>query len=72
MRILIDGDGCPVIDECIKISNKFKIESIIFCDTSHYFDNKNVKRHVYFPKTCRFTFYSSPLTNYVSFTTPVT
>ena len=30
MRILIDGDGCPVIDECIKISNKFKIESIIF------------------------------------------
>ena len=27
MRILIDGDGCPVIDECIKISNKFKIES---------------------------------------------
>ena len=43
MRILIDGDGCPVIDECIKISNKFKLESIIFCDTSHYFDNKNVK-----------------------------
>ena len=37
MRILIDGDGCPVIDECIKISNKFKLESIIFCDTSHYF-----------------------------------
>ena len=26
MRILIEGDGCPVIDECIKISNKFKIE----------------------------------------------
>ena len=37
MRILIDGDGCPVIDECIKISNKFKLESIIFCDTSHLF-----------------------------------
>ncbi|WP_281526386.1 YaiI/YqxD family protein [Intestinibacter bartlettii] len=43
MRILIDADGCPVVNETIKVAHKFNLESIIFCDTSHNFDQKNVK-----------------------------
>ena len=43
MRILIDADGCPVINETIKVAHKFNLESIIFCDTSHNFDEKNIK-----------------------------
>lgn len=43
MRILIDADGCPVVNEAIKVAHKFNLESIIFCDTSHNFDEKNVK-----------------------------
>lgn len=43
MRILIDADGCPVVNEAIKVAHKFNLESIIFCDTSHNFDQKNVK-----------------------------
>ena len=38
MRVLIDADGCPVINESIKISKEFHIECIILCDTSHYFE----------------------------------
>ena len=43
MRILIDADGCPVVNETIKVAHKFNLESIIFCDTSHNFDQKNIK-----------------------------
>ena len=43
MRILIDADGCPVIKESIKIAKKFALEAVIFCDTSHYFDEENVR-----------------------------
>ena len=37
MRILIDGDGCPVIDEAISIAASFGLECLILCDTSHVF-----------------------------------
>ena len=43
MRILIDAEGCPVVNETIKVAHKFNLESIIFCDTSHNFDEKNIK-----------------------------
>lgn len=43
MRILIDADGCPVVNETIKVAHKFNLESIIFCNTSHNFDEKNIK-----------------------------
>ena len=46
MRILIDADGCPVVNETIKVAHKFNLESIIFCDTSHNFEEKNAKVEV--------------------------
>ncbi len=35
MNILIDGDGCPVVDLTIKIAKQFNKQVIIMCDTSH-------------------------------------
>lgn len=35
MRILIDGDGCPVVKESIDLAKSFGMEAIVFVDTSH-------------------------------------
>ena len=37
MKILIDADGCPVVDLTVKIAAKNGIECTILCDTSHEF-----------------------------------
>ncbi len=38
MKIFIDADGCPVVDETLKISKKYGIECVIICDTAHIFN----------------------------------
>lgn len=40
MRVLIDADGCPVVDITVSIAEEYNIECLILCDTSHVF-NKN-------------------------------
>lgn len=35
MRILIDADGCPVVDLTVQEAKSRSIECIILCDTSH-------------------------------------
>ena len=47
MKILIDGDGCPVIDLTINIAKKFDIDVIIMCDTSHIFNKEGAKTMVF-------------------------
>ena len=39
MRILIDADGCPVVDIAVRLAKKHNIECLILCDTSHVFEN---------------------------------
>lgn len=39
-RILIDADGCPVVDETITICKTYNIECLILCDTSHQFNKE--------------------------------
>ena len=46
MKILIDGDACPVIDITISIAKKYNIEVIILCDTSHNFNKEGAKTMV--------------------------
>ena len=43
MTILIDADGCPVVDIAVKIAVKHKIDCIILCDTSHIFEKAGAK-----------------------------
>lgn len=37
MKILIDADGCPVVDLTVRIAAKHGIKCTILCDTSHEF-----------------------------------
>ena len=43
MTILIDADGCPVVDITVKIAKEWHVDCIILCDTSHVFDKPGVK-----------------------------
>ena len=40
MRLLIDADGCPVVDITLRIAKGHGIECFILCDTSHYFERE--------------------------------
>ncbi|CEG24143.1 hypothetical protein BN1080_03163 [Planococcus massiliensis] len=34
-KVLIDADGCPVVDLTIALSRKFDLPVLLICDTSH-------------------------------------
>lgn len=38
MRILVDADGCPVVDITVALAKKHQIECLLLCDTSHVFE----------------------------------
>ncbi|MEJ6949767.1 YaiI/YqxD family protein [Natronospora cellulosivora (SeqCode)] len=40
MRILVDGDACPVINECEKLASDFDCELIIYTDLAHQIKSK--------------------------------
>lgn len=35
MKVFIDADGCPVVNETVELCREYKKECIIICDTSH-------------------------------------
>lgn len=43
MRILIDADGCPVVNIAIQIAKMYDIECLILCDTSHVFERSGAQ-----------------------------
>lgn len=46
-RILIDADGCPVVDETINAAKRFGLECLILCDTSHRFEREGAQTMVF-------------------------
>ncbi len=38
MRILIDADGCPVVNIAVEIASRHNLECVILCDTAHFFE----------------------------------
>lgn len=46
-RILIDADGCPVVDLTVRIAKEYGMECLILCDTSHWFDKPGAKTLVF-------------------------
>lgn len=38
MKILIDADGCPVVDISVRMAMEKNIECLILCDTAHVFE----------------------------------
>lgn len=47
MRILIDADGCPVVDIAVRLAAAHSTECIILCDTSHIFQKEGAKTLTY-------------------------
>ncbi len=43
MTILIDADGCPVVDIVVRLAIANNIDCIIICDTSHVFEKPGAK-----------------------------
>lgn len=37
LKLLIDADGCPVVDTAVRLCRKYSIPCLIFCDTAHEF-----------------------------------
>lgn len=35
MKLLIDGDGCPVVDIAVTLARQYRMQCMILCDTSH-------------------------------------
>lgn len=46
MRILIDADGCPVVDITVAVASRHSLPCHIFCDTAHVFDKEGAKTHI--------------------------
>lgn len=42
-RVLIDADGCPVVDEAVELCGRFGVECLILCDTSHHFEKAGAR-----------------------------
>lgn len=42
-RILIDADGCPVVDIAVRVARERHWECVILCDTSHFFEKEGAE-----------------------------
>ena len=47
MRLLVDADGCPVVDICLKLCRKYHTECILLCDTAHEFHKEGIQTLVF-------------------------
>lgn len=43
MKLLIDADGCPVVDTAIRLCRKYAVPCLILCDTAHEFRRDDVE-----------------------------
>ncbi len=43
LTILIDADGCPVVDIALRLGNQFKVPCLILCDTAHDFSRRDAE-----------------------------
>ena len=47
MRVLIDADGCPLVDIAVSICRQTATECLILCDTAHCIEYEGVKTLVF-------------------------
>ena len=47
MRILIDADGCPVVDIAIHLCQKANVSCYLLCDTAHEFHREGAETLVF-------------------------
>ena len=47
MTILIDADGCPVVNLTLQIARQFGVPVIILCDTAHQIEREGAQTLVF-------------------------
>lgn len=47
MTILIDADGCPVVDLTLRLARQFGIPVVILCDTAHQIEREGAQTLVF-------------------------
>ena len=47
MKILIDADGCPVVDITLRLGRQYGIPCLILCDTAHFFHREGAQTLVF-------------------------
>ena len=47
MNILVDADGCPVVDLTLQIAKRFVVPVIILCDTAHQIEREGAQTLVF-------------------------
>lgn len=43
MKLLIDADGCPVVDCTLRLARRYHTEAVILCDTSHRIEREGAR-----------------------------
>lgn len=43
MKILVDADGCPVVDQTVALAKAYRIPVVLLCDTAHQLEREGVK-----------------------------
>lgn len=43
MRLLIDADGCPDMDQILAMAKRAQVEVVLYCDTAHLMDRIGVR-----------------------------
>ena len=47
MYVLIDADGCPVVDIAIRLCKKYSVPCLLLCDTAHEFHRDGAETLVF-------------------------
>lgn len=47
MCVLIDADGCPVVDITVRLCKQYQVPCLILCDTAHQFQRDGVESLVF-------------------------
>lgn len=42
-RLLIDGDGCPVVRQAAALAKRYGVSCVVFCDTAHRIELEGVE-----------------------------
>lgn len=43
MQVLIDGDGCPVVDIAVRLCRQEQVPCLILCDTAHCLEREGAR-----------------------------
>lgn len=47
MKVLIDADGCPVVDIAVSLCVQFRVPCLLLCDTAHEFHRAGAQTLVF-------------------------